>query len=68
MAQNKGLKPDFKPRTRSSSDVRHIDKEYLRERPVDSPVFRTMVSSHEDFENFTYKAIENEYDMNIEES
>jgi hypothetical protein len=35
---NKELEPPFKPEVTSEKDTRNIDKLFLKEKPIDSPV------------------------------
>ena len=48
--------------------MRNIDRGYLREKAVDSPVFRTMACSPVDIEDFTYAKHMLEFDMKVDES
>lgn len=56
MLQKKVITP-FKPYTRSVKDTSNIDKAFLVERPIDSPVHKHLTFSQQEkvyFDQFTY--------------
>lgn len=60
----------FKPRILDESDTSHIDKIYLNEKAVDSPVMNRLTHSQRAkvyFDQFTYSR-ENEFLMSTQES
>jgi Protein kinase C terminal domain len=63
----KSIKPPFKPSVKNERDLSNIDKAFLGERPVDSPVNSKLTLSMQEkayFEKFTYVADDDEFLMN----
>ena len=54
----KGVEPPFKPEITSTKDTRNIDRLFLREKPVDSPVVSRLTVQQKqqiNFDQFTYQ-------------
>lgn len=63
--RNKECIPPFKPDVDNESDVSNIDRSFLNELPVESPIENKLTSSQKAkvyFEHFTYQK-EDEYEM-----
>lgn len=55
----------LKPKIQDERDTANIDKAYLHERPIDSPVVNNLTSSQQAkvyFDNFSYK-VEDEFKL-----
>ena len=64
---DKSIEPPFKPNVKNDRDTSNIDKAFLGERPVDSPVNTKLTLSQQEkayFEQFTYNGDEDEYLLN----
>ena len=64
---DKQIQPTFKPNVKNDRDVSNIDKQFLGERPIDSPVNTKLTLSQQEkayFEKFTYNGDDDEFPMN----
>lgn len=60
------VKPQFKPKTRNEKDTGNIDKQFLGERPVDSPTANQLTFSQKEkayFDQFTYNREDQDFLM-----
>ena len=64
---DKDIEPPFKPNVKNDRDTSNIDKAFLGERPVDSPVNTKLTLSQQEkayFEQFTYNGDDEDFLLN----
>lgn len=67
--EEKKVEPVFRPNTKGCGDTSNIDKSFLNERPVDSPVYSKLTSSQQAkayFDKFTYAKDDQDFLMNTD--
>lgn len=65
------VKAPFKPKVKGTEDTSNIDKQFLGERPVDSPVNQKLTFSMQEkayFDQFTYNRDDDEFLMNQDDN
>ena len=67
----KQMQVPFKPAVKSAEDTSNVDKQFLGERPVDSPVHSKLTFSMQEkayFDQFTYNREDDEFLMQQDDS